>query len=108
MPGCAAPKNKKHSSYSFNTVKIFPYPSNKIIAVLALTVLVYANSLNGGFVWDDSGLIAAQVEYFEDIGNLSSLFLNPHLSKPPITGRCSGLHFFSIIIYGGSIRLDFI
>jgi tetratricopeptide (TPR) repeat protein len=64
-------------------VKIFPYPSNKIIAVLALTVLVYANSLNGGFVWDDSGLIAAQVEYFEDLGNLSSLFLNPHFEQTP-------------------------
>lgn len=62
---------------------VFRLSSNKIIAVLALTIIVYVNSLSGGFVWDDSDLIADNVEYFENISNLQSIFLKPHFAETP-------------------------
>jgi len=62
---------------------VFRLSSNKIIVVLALTIMVYVNSLSGGFVWDDSDLIADNVEYFENISNLQSIFLKPHFAETP-------------------------
>ena len=64
-------------------MKVFDQPSKKIIAVLVLTVLVYANSLSNGFVWDDSGLVADNAGYFEDNANLQSIFSKPHFAETP-------------------------
>jgi len=61
-------------------MKVFHLSSNKIILVLALTIAVYANSLSGGFVWDDNDLIVDKVG---NISNLQSIFLKPHFAETP-------------------------
>jgi tetratricopeptide (TPR) repeat protein len=56
--------------------------SKRIILLAAIACAVYLNSLGGGFVWDDSGLIAGNEEYLENVSNLASVFFEPHFEAP--------------------------
>ncbi|MDA8088058.1 MAG: tetratricopeptide repeat protein [Nitrospiraceae bacterium] len=47
------------------------------LALLAAVLLVYCASLKSGFVWDDSGLIAAKAPFFGDLKNIGRIITAP-------------------------------
>lgn len=52
------------------------------MVLAALGCLIYLNSLAGGFVWDDSGLIAGNEEYLENFSAVPSVFFKPTFEVP--------------------------
>lgn len=63
--------------------RLFSSPAVHIIALIVLAGGVYANSLGGKFIWDDSGLIIENIEYLETKLDFKSLFLKSHFEEAP-------------------------
>jgi hypothetical protein len=52
-------------------------------AIFFVTFLIYWNSLQGGFIWDDRGLILDSTTYLEDWKNIFSSFTKPFFGTTP-------------------------
>lgn len=65
-----------------NLIERFKRPSLNILVLAALGCLIYLNSLGGGFVWDDSGLIAGNKECLENFSSVPSVFFKPTFEAP--------------------------
>ena len=83
-----------------NFMDWFKPPAVKIIVLAALGFLLYFNSLGGGFVWDDSGLIAGQEEYLEDLSNLPAVFFKPNFEVPYHRPLLWASFFFDYSLWG--------
>ncbi len=72
--------------------KAFLYPFLLLVAVL----LVYAVSLKSGFVWDDSGLIAAKAPFFGNLKNIGKIIASP---DAPLGARTSYYRPINTLFY---------
>ena len=51
--------------------------------IFLVTFSIYSNSLQGGFIWDDKGIILDHTGYLEDWRNLFSAFTKPFFGETP-------------------------
>ncbi len=51
--------------------------------IVAVTLALYWNSLQGEFIWDDRGLIIGNADYLSDWKNLFAAFVNPLFGDIP-------------------------
>lgn len=63
--------------------KCFSSPILRIVLLALLAGAIYAQTLGGEFVWDDSGLIVDSSDYFEAARDITPLFTDSPLSSAP-------------------------
>ncbi len=60
-----------------------------LAVIFLVTFGIYWNSLQGGFIWDDRGLIIEHADYLNDWKNLFTVFTQPFFGDTPFYGPYS-------------------